>query len=393
MERSILVIFLWLLCAESGEMTGDFYTNLPLPTPKITRNYDECPSSVTKCMVECSAVNVSHVTLSWYKGSSLQSNVSVSDFKSRIFLHLEVEYQDKKTYRCVINNPISQQTQHLNVAQICQTCEDIEQSVMPVKEGDDVILHANLATQKMDQLLWIFQNTPIAELTNKSMSFCNDVRFSGRLILCRETGDLTITNITKQHSGYYKLLINSVLSKCWGFNVTVYAHLPVPVITRDSQCSSSSECSSESRCSLVCSVFNVSHVTLSWYKGISVLSSISVSDLSISLSLPLEVEYQDKNTYSCGINNPVSNQTTHLDITQLCPVQSNDQIVEYVGAVVAAAVLVVLIGAIVKLYICKPNQTKQEVAAGGDPPERNPDENDALISTPEYVSLNNMCFK
>ncbi|XP_067272577.1 CD48 antigen-like [Pseudorasbora parva] len=192
-----------------------------------------------------------------------------------------------------------------------------------VMEGDSVTLNSDLTDiDDEDLILWRFgaNKTLIAEINvlDDRITVYDDVpdgRFRDRLKLDHQTGSLTITNISTEHAGDYQLKTNS---QSKSFSLTVYARLPVPVIINNSSNCSSSSSSSSSSCSLVCSVLNVSHVTLSWFKGNSLLSSISVSDLSISLSLPLEVEYQDKNTYSCVLNNPISNQTRHPNITQLC---------------------------------------------------------------------------
>ncbi|XP_059424823.1 uncharacterized protein LOC132159326 [Carassius carassius] len=194
-----------------------------------------------------------------------------------------------------------------------------------VMKGDSVTLNSGF-TEMMDDdvILWRFgaENTLIAKINVMAGSITIydnvlDERFIDRLKLDHQTGSLIITNTRTKHTGLYQLQSNSVSKS---FSVTVNARLPVPVISSNSsQCSSSSSSSSSSsqqNCSLLCSVVNVGDVTLSWYKGNSLLSSISVSDLSLSFSLPLEVEYQEKNSYICVINNPIRNQSTHLNITQ-----------------------------------------------------------------------------
>ncbi|XP_043078818.1 SLAM family member 5 isoform X2 [Puntigrus tetrazona] len=191
-----------------------------------------------------------------------------------------------------------------------------------VMEGDSVTLHTDVTEiHEDDDIVWKVgaEKSLIAKMSLAAgiFSIFDDVldgRFRDRLKLDNQTGSLTITNISTNHAGIYQLDISGFKLRSKTSRVSVLARLPVPVIS-----SNSSNCSlSSSSCSLLCSAVNVGHVTLSWYKGNSLLSSISVSDLSISLSLPLEVEYQDKNTYSCVINNPIRNQTTHLNISRLC---------------------------------------------------------------------------
>ncbi|XP_052447274.1 uncharacterized protein LOC127988510 isoform X2 [Carassius gibelio] len=187
-----------------------------------------------------------------------------------------------------------------------------------VMEGDSVTLRTDVTEiLKHEEIDWRFGKILIANINmkeNKSTLYNTSATeiFRNRLKL-DQTGSLIIMNTRTTDSGEYKVTSISRDTPLITFNLTVYAHLPVPVISRN--CSSSS---SAQNCSLACSVVNVVHVTLSWYKGNSLLSSISVSDLSISLSLPLEVKHQEKNSYRCVINNPIRNQTTHLDISKLC---------------------------------------------------------------------------
>ncbi|XP_048015024.1 hepatocyte cell adhesion molecule-like [Megalobrama amblycephala] len=185
-----------------------------------------------------------------------------------------------------------------------------------VTEGESVSLNSRFTQIHRDEEIeWKFGDVLIASvMNNKSMFYDESAegRFRDRLKLDHQTGSLTIINSRTTDSGLYTVS-SSERDTINTINLTVYARLPVPVISRNSSLNSSSS----SSCSLVCSAVNVSHVTLSWFKGNSVFSSIRVSDLSSRSDLLLHLECVD-DSYSCVLNNPIRIQTQHLNNTQLC---------------------------------------------------------------------------
>ncbi|KAA0711783.1 hypothetical protein E1301_Tti019098 [Triplophysa tibetana] len=127
-------------------------------------------------------------------------------------------------------------------------------------EGESVTLDTDIVKQTDDLIVWTYgpNKTIVAIINGKASSFrlSEDERFRLGVNLNKQTGDLTISDVRTNHSGLYSLKISSNSTPSYkNFNLTVYARLPVPVITN----SSSSERSSSLKCSVLCSVMNVSH--------------------------------------------------------------------------------------------------------------------------------------
>uniref|UniRef100_A0A3B4CJS5 Ig-like domain-containing protein n=1 Tax=Pygocentrus nattereri TaxID=42514 RepID=A0A3B4CJS5_PYGNA len=190
-------------------------------------------------------------------------------------------------------------------------------------EGNTVTIHTGLTEAQSDaHILWFYGPE------NAEIKIVNSESFEGKIItnyysqifrdslqLNRTSGSLTIRNISREDSGVYKLQIITGISLDWNYSVDVYAPVLKPVIRNQAEKRS---VSLRESCSPLCSVENGKDVSLSWYEERERISSISSSDSSERLYLPLNKTNPDCSTYTCVAANPVSTQTTQLNITNIC---------------------------------------------------------------------------
>ncbi|XP_056615533.1 uncharacterized protein LOC130430437 isoform X3 [Triplophysa dalaica] len=182
-----------------------------------------------------------------------------------------------------------------------------------VTDGENVTLGSASRMRGNDQIKWTF--TPQNFNTGTGRNYSVE-EFGDRLHLDPQTGSLTLRNIRTTDSGlYHQNSSTETAVRTRMFSVAVH----------------------------VVNLTDVTDVSLSWYNGSHLYSSISVSDLNISLSPLLEVQYHDTNTYRCVVSSPVSNQTRHLNITQHCqPCSSPKQLHPLLALL--AGVLGILLG-------------------------------------------------
>ncbi|XP_055779959.1 SLAM family member 9-like [Salvelinus fontinalis] len=123
--------------------------------------------------------------------------------------------------------------------------------------------------------------------------------FKNRLHWNNVTGFFTLSDLQMDDSGVYTVENTDEGKTTHTFHLTVYYVLSKPQVTVHDNIS----------CSVVCSVENGREVTLSWYRGGEILNQTSSPDLNITLSLPLKVDVQTRDSYRCEAANPVSKET------------------------------------------------------------------------------------
>uniref|UniRef100_A0A673YDK6 Hepatocyte cell adhesion molecule-like n=1 Tax=Salmo trutta TaxID=8032 RepID=A0A673YDK6_SALTR len=189
-------------------------------------------------------------------------------------------------------------------------------------------------------------------------------RFKNRLHWNNVTGVFTLSDLQIDDSGVYTVENADAEEKMThAFQLTVYYVLSKPQVTVHDNIS----------CSVVCSMENGREVTLSWYGGGEIINQTSSPDLNITLSLPLKVDEQNRDSYRCEAANPVSKGTAVVpnSCIESDPSKVTDGDERTRGSLIIAVICVLVASGLVGLAICLKKRNRHSHA---DSPERKQDD-------------------
>lgn len=200
---------------------------------------------------------------------------------------------------------------YLTAVMLCNVCSTEEKNIRKARERTNVTLQT-VENQQNAHVVWTFgaesPNIRIATIKSEEVKSDYEERFRDRLLLDSHTGALTITDVKTSDSGIYQFQSIGKKVLIREFHLTVYSFVPAPSITLIS----SNINTSSSSVTVECSVPNSRDLMLSWYREEERLKQTSSSKLSSKLTLSLEVDASDRDSYSCVAENPFEEQATKL---------------------------------------------------------------------------------
>ncbi|XP_053086683.1 SLAM family member 7-like isoform X2 [Pangasianodon hypophthalmus] len=175
-------------------------------------------------------------------------------------------------------------------------------------------------------------------------------KFMNRLHWVSQIRFFTISHLRTDDSGLYTVESTKELKGKQDYQLEVYDRVSAPRVMKAA--SSSSEF-----CSLLCSVRNVRGLKLSLYKDDVLLNHTSSNNTSnITLNLHLEIKKTDNQrgrTFSCVASNPVSKESTPINITQYCSLDTEDDVSPPRSSVPIAVICsVISVLAIIVMFVC-----------------------------------------
>ncbi|MCJ8748969.1 hypothetical protein PDJAM_G00170750 [Pangasius djambal] len=198
----------------------------------------------------------------------------------------------------------------------------------------------------------IYKGDTVGYVLNKQSDTNISEKFTNRLHWVSQSGFFTLSDLRTDDSGLYTVESTKELKGKQEYRLEVYERVSAPRVMNTT--SSSSEF-----CSLLCSVRNVRGLKLSLYEGDVLLNHTSSSSNTsdITLNLHLEIKKMDNHrgrTFSCVASNPVSKESTPINIAQYCSLNTDavDEDNNRQRTVIIAAVLsVLLVLAIIAMFV------------------------------------------